>query len=143
MGAALGLSTGGSKMPRFLASKSLSPFVGPELAEKMENPLKFQWGSGGPEQPPSIINGFDVTILIDICRIIIKADSEGKLQKPQQQKIVKQAHIIQNAAAKLGIRDLVYALAGYNPETQEVIDAFKMFVREEARKYEKEFWNGL
>ncbi len=28
------------------------PFVGAELREKIENPIKFQWGSGGAEQPP-------------------------------------------------------------------------------------------
>ena len=37
------------------------------------------------------------------------------------------------------IRNLVYALAGYNPTAQEVITAFKLYVQEEAKKYEKEF----
>jgi hypothetical protein len=95
-------------------------------------------GSGGAEQPPATINGFDVTLLIDLCRLIIQADSAGKLGK-RYERVVTQAHVIQSASAKLGIRDLVYALAGYSPTTQEVISAFKMFVREEARKYEKEF----
>ena len=36
-------------------------------------------------------------------------------------------------------RGLVYALAGYNPTTEEVIQAFKVYVQEEARKYESEF----
>ena len=31
---------------------------------------------------------------------------------------------------------LVYALAGYNPTAQEVISAFRLYVQEEARKYE-------
>jgi hypothetical protein len=33
----------------------------------------------------------------------------------------------------------VYALAGYNPSAEEVIAAFKLYVQEEARKYEPEF----
>jgi hypothetical protein len=138
MGRALGLSSGGSKFPRFLATKAISQFVGPELAEKLAKPLKFQWGTGGPEQPPSIVHGFDVSLLIDVCRVIIQAQAEGKLGKSHKY-IVAQAHIILNASAKSGIKQLVYALAGYNPTTQEVISAFKAFVQEEAKKYEKEF----
>lgn len=33
----------------------------------------------------------------------------------------------------------MYALAGYRPEIEEVIRAFKAFVQEEAKKYEAEF----
>jgi hypothetical protein len=56
---------------------------------------------------------------------------------------VKQAHIVVSASAKAGIKGLVYALAGYNPTAQEVIDAFKAYVQEEAQKYESEFPNEL
>jgi hypothetical protein len=37
----------------------------------------------------------------------------------------------------------VYALAGYSPTTEEVIAAFKVYVQEEARKYEPEFPSEL
>jgi hypothetical protein len=37
----------------------------------------------------------------------------------------------------------VYALAGYNPAAEEVIAAFKLYVQEEARKYEPEFPSEL
>ncbi|HIH3365285.1 TPA: P63C domain-containing protein [Escherichia coli] len=48
-----------------------------------------------------------------------------------------------NASAKAGIKGVAYALAGYRPEVQAVIDEFKAFVREEARQYEKEFPDEL
>lgn len=38
---------------------------------------------------------------------------------------------------------MVYALAGYNPTADEVIAAFKLYVQEEAKKYEPEFPNEL
>ncbi len=57
--------------------------------------------------------------------------------------MIEQAEIIIGASAKNGIRQLVYALAGYNPTAQEVITAFKLYVQEEARKYEPEFPNEL
>ena len=136
MGEALGLSPRGNAFPRFLESKAMAESVGAELRLKLSQPLKFQWGTGGAEQPPSIINGFDATLLIDICAAIVKA--EPKLAS-QQKHIAKQAHVIQGASAKAGIAQLVYALAGYNPTAAEVIAAFKMYVQEEAKKYDKEF----
>ena len=54
-----------------------------------------------------------------------------------------QARIILNASAKAGIKGLVYALAGYDATREEIITAFKLFVREEAREYEKEFPDQL
>jgi hypothetical protein len=141
MGKALGLSPRGNAFPRFLASKAMAGSVSAQLAAKIEQPLKFQWSTGGA-QPPSTVNGFDVTLLVDVCKAIAAAEAEGKLH-PQQEKIARQAHIILAASAKAGIKGLVYALAGYNPGTQEVIDAFKLYVREEAKKYESEFPNEL
>src|SRR6266700_2422285 len=86
--------------------------------------------------------GYDVTILIDICKAILKAEAEGKLLA-RQKKIAAQAHIIVNASAKAGIKGLVYALAGFDATKEDVIAAFKLFVREEARDYEKEFPDQL
>jgi hypothetical protein len=142
MGSALGLSSRGNAFPRFLATRVMSGIVGAELREKIENPLKFQWGTGGAGQPPATIHGFDVTLLIDISNTIIAAESEGRLPA-RYERIAKQAHIIVGASAKAGIKGLVYALAGYNPATEEVIAAFKLYVQEEAKKYEPEFPNEL
>src|SRR5450755_517807 len=77
MGRALGLSSRGNAFPRFLANRAMSEIAGAGLREKIENPLKFQWGTGGAEQPPAIIHGFDVALLIDICNAIIAAESKG------------------------------------------------------------------
>ena len=142
MGEALGLSSRGNAFPRFLATRAMSEVAGAELRAKLENPLKFQWGTGGAEQPPATIHGFDATLLIDLSNAIIAAESSGKLL-PRYAKIAKQAHIIVGASAKSGIKYLVYALAGYNPTAEEVIAAFKLYVQEEARKYEPEFPNEL
>jgi hypothetical protein len=90
----------------------------------------------------SRLYGFDVTLLIDVCKAITRAEADGKIL-PSQKHIAKQAHIIVNASAKAGIKGLVYALAGYSPATEEVIAAFKLYVQEEAKKYESEFPNEL
>ena len=142
MGRALGLSARGNAFPRFLANESMSSLGGAELRAKIAQPLVFQWESPGAERPPGDIHGFDVTLLIDLCRMILQAREAGKLGA-RYDRVVAQAHIIVNASAKSGIKQLVYALAGYSPTAEEVISAFKMYVQEEARKYDKEFPNDL
>ena len=137
MGRALGLAVGGTAFPRFLATKAISSLTaGAGLDVQLSQPLKFQWGTGGGEMPPATVHGFDVTLLIDLCRII--TDNAEKLGS-RNARVVANAHVILGASAKSGIRSLVYALAGYNPTAAEVIEAFKAYVQEEAKKYEKEF----
>ncbi len=136
MGKALGLSPRGNAFPRFLASRAMSEIVGAELRDKLAQPIKFQWSTSGAQQPSTMVHGFDATLLIEVCQAILLA--EPKLTG-QQRHVAMQARIILSASAKSGIKGLVYALAGYNPTAQEVIAAFKMYVQEEAKKYEKEF----
>src|SRR5262249_27310159 len=125
-------------LPSFVKGERIAPYVGRELAEKLENPIIFQSQAVGAGTPYTTTHGYDVTILIDLCKAIIKAEDEGKLL-PRQEHIAKQAGIILGASAKSGIKHLVYALAGYEPAREEVIRAFKLYVQEEARDYEKEF----
>lgn len=142
MGKAIGLASRGNALPRFLSSEAMAGTLGADLLEKLQNPLKFQWAHGGAPVPPVEVFGYDATILVDLCKAIIKADSDSKL-KANQKSLATQAAIIISASAKSGIKGLVYALAGYNPTSDEVIQAFKLYVQEEAKKYEQEFPNEL
>lgn len=144
MGAALGFSSqSGGRFPRFLSAKSISSYIGPELREKLDNPLIFEGLTSVPGKESSKrLHGFDVTMLIDVCKAIVNAEADGKLTANQRD-IARQAHVILNASAKAGIKGLVYALAGYDATKEEAIAAFKFFVRQEAREYEKEFPNQL
>ena len=139
MGAALKLGEGGSSLPRFVAGKVISEALGGELLQKLDNPLIFRGAPLGGNSPVvDRIFGYEVTILIDLCKAIVAAEADGRLLRSQSN-IAKQAHIILNASAKAGIKGLVYALAGYDATKEEVIAAFKFYVREEAREYEREF----
>jgi hypothetical protein len=142
MGAAIGLGDAGGRLPTFLRGQKIAPYVGHELAEKLSNPLIFQWSTSGANTPPAVVYGYDVTMLIDICKAIIAAADAGKLLA-RQAHIAKQAHVILNASAKWGIRDLVYRLAGYDATKAEAVRAFKLYVQEEARQWEKEFPDQL
>jgi len=141
MGTALGMGVSGSRLPMFVNSRRMVSYVGQELRGKLENPLIFQALRRGQKMPfQAKVNGYDVTILIDVCKAVVAAESDGIKINPA---VVKQAHIILSASAKAGIKGLVYALAGYDPTREEVIEAFKYYVREEAREYEKEFPDQL
>lgn len=141
MGVILGLGAGGSRLPRFVFNKTMSEYLGPELSEKIRNPLVFHIVSVGQSGTATTkAHGYDAAVLIDICRAILQAKADGRRINPA---VVAQAGIIIGASAKAGIQGLVYALAGYRPEIHEVIEAFKAFVQEEAKKYEQEFPSEL
>lgn len=140
MAAALGLDdSGGRALPRFVEGKKVSLVLGMEILEKISNPLIFKGDIPGVKAPPiGNVHGYDVSLLIDICKALVEANSRGGLLKSQA-KIAAQAQIVLSASAKAGIQGLVYALAGYDRTKEEVIAAYKMYVMEEAREYEKEF----
>lgn len=138
MGQAMGLAERGGAIRKFLSSNTMASFVGTEILEKLENPLKFQYRPAATENLVIEAHGYDVTLLIDICKAIIDAESAGRLTD-RQLPMARQAHIILGASAKAGIKGLVYALSGYDATREEVIAAFKLYVRDEAREYEREF----
>lgn len=135
MAKSLGLSERGSALPRFVSGNIISKYVGSELRQKLENPLIFQ----GLSVAPSIVHGYDVTILIDICKAILVAHSNNELPISRYDSIIKQAQTLTTASAKAGIKGLVYAITGYDATREAVIRSFKLYVANEARKYEREF----
>ena len=144
MGEAIGFSRRGSRLGVFAASQTMAEYIGRELREKVENPLVFQTSAAAAESSVAkVAYGYDAAILIDLCRAIIEASRDGKLKADRYKRMVQQAHLIDAASAKLGIKNLVYALAGYSPTRDEVIQAFKLYVLDEAKKYESEFPNEL
>lgn len=140
MAQAIGFSKRGDRLTVFAGSKTMEEYIGRALREKLANPIVFQPEPAAAENPVlSKAHGYDATILIDLCNAIIAAHRDGKLTGSRYEKMVAQAQVVVSASAKAGIKGLVYALAGYNPTAEEVIAAFKMYVQEEARKYEAEF----
>lgn len=140
MGEAIGFSKRGSRLAVFVASQTMDGYIGRDLRAKIEKPLIFQPPAAAAGSPVTDrAHGYDATILIDICNSILAAKADGKLAAERYKRMVQQAQIIVSASAKSGIQRLVYDLSGYSPSTEEVIAAFKMYIQEEARKYEPEF----
>ncbi len=137
--AAIGLSKpGGKDFERLVEGKSVSKHLGAEVLEKVHQPIEFKWVYPGAKQNAVSIKGYAADLLIDVCKAILAANAAGDLRK-NQESLAKQAAIVIGASAKAGIQGLVYALAGYDRTKEEVIAAYKMYVMEEAREYEREF----
>lgn len=118
--------------------KVVAEALGVELLQKIANPLIFNGGTAVGNMPPmGPVHGYDVTLLIDICKALVMAQAQEKLRSSQAN-IAKQAQIILGASAKSGIQGLVYKLAGYDATREEVLLAFKLFVQQEAREYERD-----
>jgi hypothetical protein len=136
MSAALGAANpGGNDFVRFAGRQNISKYLGVEAASKISQPIEFKSLSRGAVE---YVKGYSADVLIDVCNAVLNADAAGELKK-NQANFAKQARILLNASAKSGITNLVYALSGFRPTEQAVIDAFRAFVQAEAKKYEKEF----
>ncbi len=143
----LGIGEHGRDIDRLLKTNYMAEFVDPELLEKIEKPLIFQWRSTVPKSEVEgaffdSAHGYDITLIGDVATALIKADMAGSLPSSRKKSAALAQQLV-TASMKLGLKGLGYAIAGYRPEVQEVIDAFKAFVREEARQYEKEFPDEL
>lgn len=136
----LGIGEHARDLDQLLGAQYMSKYRDLELQRKMENPYKFQLTSKSKTVHQA--SGYDVTAIVDIGRALIEAKDSDDLPASRL-KAAAAAQKLINASAKAGIKGVAYALAGYRPEVQEVIDAFKAFVREEARQYEKEFPDEL
>lgn len=136
----LGIGDTGKTIDELLKTQYMSDFSDRELREKIDNPLIFQYS--GQSKNINNAHGFDITVIVDIGKALIDARNANVLPLSRKHSADAAQKLI-NASAKSGIKGVGYALAGYRPEVQEVIDAFKAFVREEARQYEKEFPDEL
>ncbi|HHN8625876.1 TPA: P63C domain-containing protein [Enterobacter hormaechei] len=139
----IGLGERVKDIDRVLNAQYMQDYVDAVLLEKMENPYIFQWENDGAVLGSFTGgHGYDISVVIDICKALTAAKDSGDLPASRLNAAM-QAQDLVNSAAKVGITNVAYAVAGFKPEVQQVIDLFKAFVREEARQYEKEFPNEL
>lgn len=94
MGAALGYTgQGGTNFLRLIKQKTMSEYVGPELAQKIEDPIKFQRARVDPDnQSMPTIHGYDVTILVDAWECTrakrieaLQGNANARVKEPCQQ----------------------------------------------------------
>jgi len=135
---ALGMSRGGSshggdRLGKFLGGKILKPFDKKDLSIGTR-PFLFRIPSG------PAANGFEATILPDICELVIDAKEAGVLQK-QQLNIAKQAMILHRGFARVGITALVDEATGYekDKEKDDLQRILDLYIAEEMRPWDRRF----
>lgn len=108
------------------------------IAERLSNPIKFKRVDAGGSQ--SDTNGYEVTLLVDICSIIIDANRAGDFDDT---KIVRNADIIIRSVAKVGIIALVDEVTGYQQDKNRAKDELQkflaQFISDEASRWVKTF----
>lgn len=132
-------SAGGNAFLRTMTRKGLRSAINPELWSQIENPQNFRRvgtdsGVAGP-----IVDGYEGTVLIDVCVAILDAKKQNLLA-PSQEFLPVQAEIIIRSAAKLGIIALIDEAVGFKDKGKdEYRRLFQDFIRQEFVQWEKEF----
>ncbi len=139
MAAALGLkSQGGNAFIRSLTHTSVWPRLS-DLQQTIENPTHFKRSPDDSGIKNQIIDGYEGSVLIDICQVLIDAGRDGALSKSQEF-LALNAEIIVRSAAKLGITGLIDEAVGFkDKKINEYRDIFNQFIRNEWAQYHAEF----
>lgn len=128
-----GKQKSGHRLPRYLNSKSLEPFINKGKKPGHFNPIICYRG----EQK---INGYEATVLADICEAFLDARQTITLS-PRQEIIAKQCEIIVRGFARVGIVALIDEATGYQYyrerfELQKILNAY---ISEEILKWQLTF----
>lgn len=134
-------STSGAWLTKFVNNGPLSTSFRTgenSIIERINNPIKFVRNNAGGSQ--SATNGYEATLLIDICSTII---DENRIGNFNDENIVRCADIIIRAVAKTGIIALIDEATGYKFAKEQAKDELQKFLRafinEEASKWVKTF----
>lgn len=131
----------GDRIAKFIATKGISGFVSPELAEMITKPIVFQLGG-------QKAYGYEATILADLCDAVLAARKQGALNY-QQKHIADQCEILVRGFARVGIIALVDEATGYQEVRQktalaEILDAFiAKELRPWVRRFPFEFYQEI
>jgi hypothetical protein len=123
----------GTRLNRYLGQKTLQPFI-----YKGKEPGHFE---------PIVclkvnqkINGYEATVLVDICDAFLQARKDIKLSH-RQKIIADQCEILMRSFAKVGIIALIDEATGYqyDREKKELQAILKEFISDEIFEYQKQF----
>lgn len=146
----LGMSGGGKigkkgkdRLARFAATKGVNPFVPAGLSMMISEPIKFRRPSGGVAT-----NGYEATVLVDLCEAILAARQGGMLTK-QQMHIADRAETLVRAFARIGIIALVDECTGYQEKRDRdaLHSLLSLYLSEErlawAKRFPDDYWKEL
>lgn len=127
------LKKSGSRLARYLTQKSLEPFLYKGREAGHFDPIICYRGT-------QKINGYEATILADLCDAFLEARKYITLS-PRQAIIAEQCEILIRAFAKVGITALVDEATGYQYEREkdELQQILRKYISEELLPWQKRF----
>jgi len=136
----IGLSEGGGKSGERKIAALMSKLAAKGidvrgLVARANSPIRFIPPHGG-----NPADGYDALILPDICRVLIDAQRQGKLDK-RLVRLAERAAILQHGFAVVGITALVDEATGYQDDRAKnaLAKILEAFVAKELRPYVKTF----
>lgn len=145
LGMAQGTASGigeGDRLGRFIAGKSINPFINNDLANLIIEPILFSTPTG------VIAYGYEATVLADICDAVLAARKAGALRKSQQH-IAAQCEILVRGFARVGIIALVDEATGYQADRErtELRRILEAYITKEllpwTERFPREFYQEL
>lgn len=132
-------SKSGQWMNNFCRTKGLKELFHAgenSIFDRLSNPINFRLKNAGGSQLKA--NGYEVTILIDICSAIIEANRAGDFD---DKIMVYNADMIIRSVAKVGIIALVDEVTGYqhDREQHELQKLLKAYISEELLPWQNRF----
>lgn len=123
----------GTRLVRYLSQKSLAPYIYNDKDSNHYDPIECYRGD-------QKINGYEATILADICDAFLEARNSIKLSV-RQQTIADQCEILIRGFARVGIIALVDEATGYQYERErnELQKILTAYVSEEILKWQLTF----
>ncbi len=127
----------GTRLARYLGQKSLEPYIYKDKEVGHYNPIVCYKGD-------QKINGYEATILADICDAFL--DARNNIPLSSRQKIIAdQCEILIRAFARVGIIALVDEATGYQYERErfELQKILKTYISEEILEWQKTFHDSF
>lgn len=127
-------NTSGTKLPQFLANSTIKPFIFNEKEPAHFEPIICYKGK-------QQINGYEATVLPDICEAILKARRSGAKLTERQMIVATQCEILLSAFAKVGIIALVDEATGYQYDRErfELHKILVAYISDEILKWQLTF----
>ncbi|MCX5827967.1 MAG: P63C domain-containing protein [Deltaproteobacteria bacterium] len=138
MTAAIGMKGRGQGIARIASHRMLEINDNNKLPVAIQTPIKFEGGSPKVDTPS---DGFEATVLQELCEAILKARDKGILKTDQEIRYGQYADILTRSFARVGIIALVDEATGYQEiRPRDALNAYlEMLVRKELAAWAKTF----
>lgn len=136
---AIGMKGRGQGASRISAHKLIKNNKNNDLIVAIDSPIKFVGKS--PQGVEATSDGYEATVLQEVCEAILTARDEGLLVTEQDKRYARHADILMRGFARVGIIALVDEATGYQRDRakDDLAKILQAFVAKELQPYMKTF----